>query len=149
LRYKKSISLNITYVAMSLVLILIFLIPDESQKPRIMDAIQINWFFGIFLVSIPTSLIYFATRSILDRKDKLIVNERGIWTPNFELEWKSIESTFFRFVQGKTIFLVVKTKNNEKKIDLGEFAVNTRFLGHQIELMKIRSEEKVSNKTYE
>ena len=116
------------------------LLPNNAGNPRIVEAFSTHWAIGILLVLLPITLLTQAIRTLKDRKLKLVINQQGIWTPDFNYPWHEVQETGFKVTRG-LVLLIIKTKvGDDLQVDLSELKLNTRFLGHQIERIKGNSE---------
>jgi hypothetical protein len=136
---RNSISAYVFYIFLAIGLAVFFLLPGETGEMNIMELHEINWFWATIIGLLPLTLLYFSIRSLLDRTPKLTVDLNGIKTSDWEVTWHDIVETKFRFLKGKTTLLIIKTKNDEKTVDIGNTNVGPRFLGHHIELLKGRA----------
>ncbi|MCA4898216.1 MAG: hypothetical protein ACK514_04590 [Bacteroidota bacterium] len=132
---KNSTSQSSLFLVVGLVFILL-IFPREGS---LMEVFKQNWIWALVLVSIPIALIYFTIKRLLDTTPKLIVDTEGIKTKDWSASWTDIVETKFRFSKATTTFLIVKTRFEEKYIDIGGTNIAPRFLGHHIELLKKQS----------
>lgn len=136
---RNSISVYISYLLLATGLIVFLLMPNEEGIVNIVQLFGSNWFGATLLALLPVSLFYLSLRSFLDRTPKLTVDTNGIKTNEWSLDWAEIEETKFRHLAGKTTLLILKTRTDEKVIDIGNTNVTARFLGHHVELLKERA----------
>jgi hypothetical protein len=135
---KNSISKAVFSIFLAVGLVIALLLPDDTGAMNILKLFEINWFWAAIIGLLPATLLYFSIRSLLDRKPKLIIDLNGMKTSDWGVNWPGIVETKFRFLRGKTTLLVIKTRNDEKTVDIGNTNVEPRFLGHHIELFKRR-----------
>lgn len=122
---KNSIGYSFSILLISLILFVVLLFSIDSD----------SYFFYLLFV-LPITFLVVAIVQLNDRKPKLIVSEKGIWTPTLNIPWEKVVSTKFRIENGRSAFLVIMTENKESVIDIGHLDTSLRFLGHQIELLK-------------
>lgn len=135
---KNSISNAVFSILLGAGLVIALLLPDHTGVMNILKLFEINWFWAAIIGLIPMTLLYFGVRSLLNRSPKLIIDLNGMKTSDWVVNWYDIAETKFRFLKGKTTLLVIKTRNDEKTVNIGNTNVEPRFLGHHIELFKGR-----------
>lgn len=133
---RNSVTTHIFYIVLPIALIVFFILPDKTGEITVVQLIKTNWFWGTLLALLPLTAVYFGVRGLIDRKPQLTVDTDGIKTNDIELKWEDIIETKFRYLKGKTTLLIIKTSTVEKEIDIGNFNMSPRILGHQIELIK-------------
>ena len=134
---RNSVTTHIIYILLPIVLSIFLLLPDSSGEITIFQLIKKNWFWGTFLILLPILVMYFGIRGLIDRKPQLTVDLEGIRISDSQFKWDDIIETKFRYLKGKTTLLIIKTATAEKEIDIGDFNMSPRLLGHQIELIKM------------
>lgn len=134
---RNSISLFIFYLALGLIITVFLLIPRQGDM-NLIDMFKSNWLWATVIAVIPIATFYFGIRGLTDRTPKLIVDKEGIKTKDWSAAWTDIVETKFKFLSGKTTYLIIKTRTTEKSIDIGTTNIGSRFLGHHIELLKKR-----------
>jgi hypothetical protein len=135
---RNSISLSIVYLALGLIATVLLLIPRKDDM-NLIDMFKSNWLWATVIAMIPIVIVYFGIRGLTDRTPKLIVDTDGIKTKDWSAAWSDIVETKFKFLSGKTTYLIIKTQTTEKSIDIGITNIGPRFLGHHIELLKKRA----------
>jgi hypothetical protein len=135
---RNSISLSIVYLALGLIATVLLLIPRKDDM-NLIDMFKSNWLWATVIAMIPIAIVYFGIRGLTDRTPKLIVDTDGIKTKDWSAAWSDIVETKFKFLSGKTTYLIIKTQTTEKSIDIGTTNIGPRFLGHHIELLKKRA----------
>lgn len=136
---RNSISVDVFHLVVSIILIVFLLIPDDEGKPNVIQMYSWNWLWATAIALLPLTLSYLSIRALFDKTPQLTVDLNGIKTKEWELMWQDIAETKFRFLKGKTTFLIIKTNTDEKKVNIGNTNVGCRFLGHHIELLKKRA----------
>ena len=136
---RNSISTYVFYVVLAIGLTIFLLLPSDTGVINFVELFEANWFWAIVVGLLPITLLYFSLRSALDRTPKLTVDLKGIKTSEWEVTWHDIVETKFRSLKGKTTLLIVKTRDDEKTVDIGNTNVVPCFLGHHIELLKRRA----------
>ena len=135
---RNSISFFIFYIALGLAITLFLLIPRQDDM-NLINMFKSNWLWAIVIAIIPLTAFYFGIRGLTDRTPTLIVDTNGIKTKDWSATWSDIVETKFKFLSGKTTYLIIKTRTTEKSIDIGTTNIGPRFLGHHIELLKKRA----------
>jgi hypothetical protein len=136
---RNSISPSVFCIFLATGLAVFLLLPGDTGEMNILELLETNWFWATIIGLLPVTLLYFSIRSLLNRTPKLTVDLNGIRTSDWVVKWHDIVETKFRFLNGKTTFLVIKLKNDEKTVDIDNTNVEPRFLGHHIELLKGRA----------
>lgn len=136
--YRSSIINQLAYLMIWMVYSIMLILPISSGQMTIIHSFQINLWLGLFLIFLNLGWLFLIIWNLKDRTIQLKVNGEGIYTPQFQLRWEEVTRTKWRQERGTT-FLVVQSEIETYELNLSSLRVNTRYLGHVIEVYKQRN----------